>query len=296
MKASQARIPDSLLERYLLEELPAERSREIAGLLEQDPELRKRLHALQASDREILSAYPTLAGLPRRAAAATPVAGAATPAAGAAKSPRRHWQGGIPRSPWLPSAGVAFASLVVMAYFLGPWSPERGASGEGTSDAVSGDPEVRFKGVEAGLAIYRKSRSGGELLPPQSWARPGDTLQVFYRSQRDLHGVIFSVDGNGSLTLHLPEAESVSAPLARGDLHPLPHAYMLDKAPRMERFYLVTSPSPFPVSSVLNGVRDRLRGGVYPPDSLPGLPEGFRLYTYTLKKPEAPARSRGGRR
>jgi hypothetical protein len=198
-------------------------------------------------------------------------------------------------------AGAAFASLALLAYVLAPIGPfgptDRNAEGSThpASAAENRDPAIRFKGLEAGLAIYRKTRSGSELLPPHSLARPGDTLQVFYRSLADLHGIIFSVDGNGALTLHLPEAGDLSAPLARGDMRPAPHAYLLDKAPRMERFYLVTSPAPFPVAAVLADVRQGLRAGGFPPDSLPGLPAGFRQYSYTLRKADARPGARSGK-
>ena len=150
------------------------------------------------------------------------------------------------------------------------------------------EPGIRLKGLEAGLAIYRKTRSGKpELLLPRSAARAGDTLQLFYQAYRELHGVIFSVDGGGALTLHLPEASGPAARLEKGGLRPLPHAYLLDRAPSLERFYLVTSSSPFAVDSLLALARPSLAGG--PPDSLAGLPEGFRQYSYTLLKPERKA-------
>jgi hypothetical protein len=193
--------------------------------------------------------------------------------------------------PRAAAAGIAFAGLVLCVSFLAPSLRKPGTTSETPSGTESPDPAIRYKGLEAGLAIYRKSAAGAELLPPHSLARPGDTLQVFYRSLRDLHGIIFSVDGNGTVTLHLPEAGDLSAPLPQGDMRPVPHAYLLDKAPLIERFYLVTSPSPFPVASVLAGVRERIQ----PQDSLSGLPEGFRQYSYTLKKADAASLGKAGK-
>ncbi len=294
MNATSPRLPDVLLERYLLGELPPDRRRDIENLLRADAELASRLQALRDSNRDILAAYPALPALPARETPRPrrlPLGG---------RNPGgRGFRGWNLRSPWFPAAGAAFASLVLLAYLfpaglLGRAARDADGAFDPANATVSPDPEIRYKGHEAGLAIYRKSRSGSELLPPHSLARSGDTLQVFYRSLADLHGIIFSVDGNGALTLHLPEAGDQSAPLARGDMRPLPHAYLLDRAPRLERFYLVTSPAPFPVAAVLAEVRQGLRAGAFPSDSLAGLPEGFRQYSYTLKK--ADARPKGGTR
>jgi hypothetical protein len=158
----------------------------------------------------------------------------------------------------------------------------------GNSDVTetATEPGIRLKGLEAGLAIYRKSPSGPELLPPRSLARPGDTLQIFYQSFQDLHGMIFSVDGRGSVTLHLPEEDGPGVRLVKGGLHPLPHAYLLDKAPKLERFYLVTSPRPFAADSLLAALRPSLLPNRPLPDTLEGLPAGFRQYAYTLLKEE----------
>lgn len=284
MNVTTSRLPDVLLERYLLGELPPSRRREIDLRLETDPGLAERLQRLRDSNRSILAAHPGLE-LSRPPARTAEADAGMRPASPTPRAPRR---GPAFRGGWLAPTGAAFASLVVLAYFLGPSIRKPAAPPGIDTAAASGDPAIRLKGAEAGLAIYRKSRAGSELLPPHSLARPGDTLQVFYRSLRDLHGIIFSVDGNGAVTLHLPEADGLSAPLARGDFHSVPHAYLLDKAPRMERFYLVTSPSPFAVGAVLDGLQDQIRSGG-PPDSLRGLPDGFRQYAYTLRKAGSPA-------
>jgi hypothetical protein len=144
---------------------------------------------------------------------------------------------------------------------------------------------VRLKGAEAGLAIFRKARGGAELLPPHSLAKPGDTLQVFYHCRGPAYGAIFSVDGSGAVTLHFPEEGGTAASLQAGDLLPLPHAYRLDRAPRLERFFLVTAPKPFAVENVLERARATFAARREVPDSLEGLDAGFRQYPYTLRKP-----------
>jgi hypothetical protein len=116
-------------------------------------------------------------------------------------------------------------------------------------------------------------------------AKPGDTLQVFYHSRGPVFGVIFSVDGSGAVTLHLPEDGGAAAALQAGDLLALPHAYRIDRAPRLERFFLITAPRPFPVEGLLARARAAFAVRREVPDSLEGLEDGFRQYPYTLRKP-----------
>jgi hypothetical protein len=81
--------------------------------------------------------------------------------------------------------------------------------------------------------------------------------------------------------------------LQAGDLSPLPHAYRLDRAPRLERFFLVTSPAPFAVESMLARARASFAVHHAVPDSLEGLQDGFQQYRYTLLKPDS---KKGGSR
>lgn len=283
-------LSDALLERYLLGELPPDRLAEVKSRVESDAALGRRLEALR-SDDALLSAHPTFAGLSAARAAAAPRR---------AETPRPGLMERFAALLPAPRFAVpAFASLVLLAVVarqgLRPDVPESDTLV--TETAV--EPGIRLKGdggrrngdLEAGLAIYRKTRTGPELLPPQSPARPGDTLQIFYRSfKAGLHGIVFSVDGSGSVTLHLPEESGGSVPLEEGGLRPLPHAYLLDKAPRHERFYLVTAPAPFAADSVLAAARSELLPDRPLPDSLRSLPAGYRQYSYTLRKEAASAR------
>lgn len=291
----RTRFPNAILERFLLGELPDGRQEEIRNILATDADLAARLETLKRSDRDILAAYPGLAGLRHRTAKEKSANGPS-----GSKSPldRLRAFSGLSMPPrWLQAGGLAFAGLILLSVITFPGTWNRAGAGKGSEGATGDqDPAIRLKGAEAGLAIFRKSKSGTELLPPHSSARPGDTLQVFYRSLKEVHGMIFSVDGNGSVTLHLPEEEGLSERLAPGDLRPVPHAYLLDKAPKMERFYLVTSPSAFSIPSILSAFRGGIRPGAPLPDSVTGLPEGFRQYSYTLKKEDArPASGRPGK-
>ena len=84
-------------------------------------------------------------------------------------------------------------------------------------------------------------------------------LQLSYTAGEAKYGVIFSVDGRGSITWHMPagyRGGSRSAPAldAQGQVV-LPSAYELDDAPAFERFFLVYSSVPFDVGDVERAAR-----------------------------------------
>ncbi|HEX8539626.1 MAG TPA: ActD-like protein, partial [Cystobacter sp.] len=96
-------------------------------------------------------------------------------------------------------------------------------------------------------------------------------------------GVIFSVDGRGTVTLHAPERGLDAMPLAPSGTHALPQAYALDDAPAFERFFFVTSDDPFSLEEVLAPARvlatsDGARTALLP------LAERFRQVSFTLEK------------
>ena len=124
--------------------------------------------------------------------------------------------------------------------------------------------------------VFRKLAGGHERLEDGALARKGDLVQIAYRSAGLAYGAIFSVDGRGAVTRHLPAAGEQAVPLAKRDT--LDFAYELDDAPRWERFYLVASDRPFGLSAV----REELAHGD------PALPDGLRLHLFTLKKPGSP--------
>jgi anti-sigma factor RsiW len=54
----ETRVPDWMLERYLLDELPRKERRQMEKELERDPALRATLEKLRQDDRRVLAAYP----------------------------------------------------------------------------------------------------------------------------------------------------------------------------------------------------------------------------------------------
>jgi hypothetical protein len=246
-------ISDLLLEQYSLGELPARLARMVKDELEHDADLRARLSALADSDEDILARYPAEAVVPEirerllrqggRGAASSRNASSRTPrhsGAGAAPAPGRK------ASPLAWALPVAAMVVLALSFFL---VRERMAPG----------PETRLKGLAPHLTVFRKTASGAEELPAGTLARRADVLQLSYSAGDAKYGVIFSVDGRGAITWHMPagyRGGSRAAPVldSQGKVV-LPSAYELDDAPGFERFFLVYSSVPFDVGDVEHAAR-----------------------------------------
>ena len=245
------RISDLTLEQYNLGELRPSEERRVRQLLERDGDLRSRLAEIQRSDQEIPERYPAERVVPlireRVLRQETDAASATLAASGNPGGARRvgsstvsRWR--LPTLAWaIPVAAVVLV-LLSLPIFLRP------------SD------QTRLKGATPHLVVFRKTLSGGaEELAPGAAAKKGDVLQLGYVAADAKYGVIFSVDGRGTLTWHLPSGYrggEMSAPAL--DPHGpslLPSAYELDDAPGFERFFLVYSARPFKVADVYRVAR-----------------------------------------
>ena len=225
---SRRPLPDWLLERYRLGELPAEELEEVRRALAHDAHARHRLDALDASDRRILDAHPPgpTVGAIRRRAQGSRAAGAR-----------------LPR--WLVLVPALATALVVFVAIRPPGREIADRPG-----AVA--DESRAKGLRPRLLVYRVVDRRAEALADGAAARRGDTLQLAYVSGGRRYGAIVSLDGRGQVTLHLPAADGSAAVALQGQREtPLPRAYELDDAPAFERFFLVTSDAPFATDTVL---------------------------------------------
>ena len=243
------RLPEYLLERLALGELPKDAARAAQEQLAREPGGAERLNALRASDAELLARHP--------------------PQAVASEIARRRRAVIVQlrrrRAAWLAATAGAFAAVVV-AVVLRP-----------------GPEQTWIKG-DAALLIYRSRGAQVEQLQSGAIARAGDTVQLAYARAHQTFGAIVSVDGAGEVTLHLPEQEGEAARLTRDARTELPHAYQLDAAPGFERFFLVTSDSPFRASAALEAARKlAARGNAARSEPL-ALPKGFEQSTFLVLK------------
>lgn len=258
-------MPDFLLEQLILGELPPEKEADVLRDLEVEPGGMDRLARLRASNQEILGTY-----LPERAAAEINRRLALTrsePRSQPARS--RTWV----LAPALAAAAVILF-LVILPLKRGPQPGIPGSGLDLQSTRVKGNP---------GLMIYRKVQRGVEELQSGAQTRPGDVLQVGYQAAGATHGVIISVDGRGTVTLHFPASPADPTALAEAGAQSLPRAYELDDAPDFERFFFVTSNHPIGVETVLAAGRTL---GSDETNSLV-LPAGLRQTSFLVKKPSS---------
>jgi hypothetical protein len=260
------RIPDILLERYRLNELPNDEADRLAAQVAEDSQLRERIAALEASDEQLRQDR-----VPDRLEE-----GARRKLAGAGAKPRRsavYWA--------MPA--VAVTALVVIAVALVSAPPDRGSPAEqlkGGSD--------RIKGLEPALALYRRTAEGSETLADGAVARKGELIRVGYRPAGRSYGAIVSIDGAGNVTMHLPPSGDRAAALKHETLVLLDQAYELDDAPRWERFYFVAGESPFDVGPVIQAARNAAaKTSGLPPVAL-ALPRGLEQSSFTLQKESRP--------
>ncbi len=243
------------LERYRLGELSPAEAEAVRSALALDPNLREQMAELERSDEEILAFRP-----PRVAAVAIQVR--------LAEARRARW-GRMPR-PVL--AGLAVLALGVGGVaVVGPWS---------RSPEVAESETTRVKGLVPQLQLFRQTPSGPEALVEGAVARPNDIVQLLYQSAGQRYGVIVSLDGRGTVTVHLPAGASQAARLKPGRPVPLASAYRLDDAPTLERFYFVTSARPFDVAVVTAAARERATDG----GADLALPPGMQQSSFTLMK------------
>lgn len=269
---SPHRTPDWLLERIALGELPPDELAAARARLAQEPEGLARLAQLEADTAATLARLPpadVAREVVRRSESAARVA-RAREAQEARPSPLRRFA---------PALALVPALAVVALFIVGrPGTPQGGPSGDEATGEVT-----RFKGLEPQLVLHRQRGEVPERLTDGTRAAPGDVVQVAYVAAGRAHGVILSIDGRGTVTLHAPETGSQSAPLAASGTHALPRAYELDDAPSFERFFLVTADAPFALDSVLTAAR-ALASTPEAHGAPLALPEGFTQTSFTLEK------------
>jgi hypothetical protein len=246
-------VPDVLLERFRLGELPERDALELRRRIDSDHALQARLAALEKSDAEILAQHPgseVARGIRARLAPEV--------------RPTRVRR---VRAIWLVPVTAA---LVVAAIGLLP--------------LLESTRREQLKGAGPALVVYRKTAVGSEVLEPGAIARAGELLRVGYRAAGQRFGVIISVDGRGVVTQHLPATGGEAAALGGEGNVLLDSSFELDDAPGWERFYLVTSNAPFAVATVKAAAALVARApSVAQPPAL-RLPRGLAQVVFELRK------------
>lgn len=211
------RVSNYRLEKLVLGELPPKEEAELLG----DPEVAGRVEAMRTENEEFLSHHPLRFPSP------------------------------VPARRTLPEIlGDLFSTGPRMVPILAAFAVAAVASSFFFLGGPSVDDGTRLKGEPASLYLYRKTSTEAVELQDGATARRGDTIQAAYTVADRAYGFIFSLDGNGRLTSHLPESGRTAAELTRGELRVLSSSYILDDAPNYELFLLVTSRRPFTLDQV----------------------------------------------
>ena len=239
-------IPDWKLERFLTGDLPEEEMNKLRELEANDAVFANRVKMLREDNKAILSKLPfeTLA-----ANLGTDAAGNA--AKNAAKNAVRF-----------TLVKFAAAAMFVFAVALVAFFAQRETSV--MNERVGGDvanvngsqntqvalaetqSDTRIKGLDARMEVWKKTSAGIVQLNDLDSVGEGDEIQLRYAVPEKCFGLLFSMDGNGALTLHMGDGVK-AIELAPGKMNSLPFAYKLDDAPYFEKFFFVTSPKEFAV-------------------------------------------------
>jgi hypothetical protein len=161
-----------------------------------------------------------------------------------------------------------------------------------SSKSTEFEEGIRIKGTQnqhanmqtTHLIIHRKNNSNIELLENGVKAKAGDLLQLAYVAAEESHGVIFSIDGNGTVTLHFPDNKNESTALKQKKKVLLASAYELDDAPEFERFFFITSHSEIDVEQIIKSAETLAKNPGRIKSETIGLKETLNQYTILIKK------------
>ena len=275
-------IPDWKLERFLTGDLPDEEMNMLRELEATDVVFANRVKMLREDNKAILNKLPfetlagKLAGIADTAGTAdiartaniADAAGTANVADSAEKADATNADAAgsaAKNTPRFTLMKFAAAAMFIFAVALVAFMAQRetvvaGGNAAGNGDdvaAVNGSQitqvafaetqsDTRIKGLDARMEVWKKTDAGIVQLQDLDEVREGDEIQLRYAVPEKCFGLLFSMDGNGALTLHMGDGVK-AIELTPGKMNSLPFAYKLDDAPYFEKFFFVTSPKEFVV-------------------------------------------------
>ena len=264
---SHKRTGTWVLQRYLLGELPPSKMEEVARLAEEDPDLKREIQNLQQANAEMMRRNPPDTMLPQilKRYEANLRQAQLRARAGQVKRKRLYWAA--------PVLASALALLLVFLFKDGTgFDPNR----------VKGEESLDFTKTQ--VLIYRKTGTEVKRLSDGDRVKAGDLLQLGYIPAGKSYGVIFSIDGNGVVTLHQPRGKSGSSRLKQGNKSFLAAAYELDDAPGFERFFFVTAMTEIEVPSILRQAEGLAASPASVKTANLDLPRSYGQFSILLKK------------
>lgn len=242
-------IPDWKLERYLTGDLPEGEMREIRELEKTDEIFAGRVKMMREDNAAILKKLP-FERLSEKMDARE--FGSGLNGAGRGAGMNGAGNGVNFRLVKFAAAAALVLAVVSVALFsqreIGPDAGTQVASGAQVMDVAmvdaseipGGAGDTRIKGLDARMEVWKKTGDSAVQMSNLGEAREGDEIQLRYAVPEKCFGMLFSMDGNGTLTMHMADGSSAVA-LEPGKMTTLPFAYKLDNAPKFEKFFLLTS-------------------------------------------------------
>ncbi len=246
-------IPDWKLEKYLTGDLPAEEMREIREMEATDEIFASRVKMLREDNAAILKRLPfeklseKIATMPGRSNA------------GAGNTVRVNF-----KLVKLAAAALVLAVVTAALFSQRSLSEQGGtvlANNANMANSVngaqamevamadvSGDDGLRIKGLSARMEVWKKTGDSAVQMENLGEAREGDEIQLRYAVAEKCFGLLVSMDGNGTITMHMGH-ENRAVELEPGKMTTLPFAYKLDNAPKFEKFFFLTSKDEFELNA-----------------------------------------------
>lgn len=228
-------IPDWKLERYLTGDLPEGEMREIRELEKTDEMLAHRVKLLREDNAAILRKMPFERLAEKMDARDN----------GAERKDNVVRFGFVK---FAAAAALVFAVVSVALFsqreVVPAQSTDGGAQAMDVAMADAQDDGTRIKGLDARMEVWKKTGDSAVQMSNLGEAREGDEIQLRYAVPEKCYGMLFSMDGNGTVTMHMADG-SQAVVLEPGKMTTLPFAYKLDNAPKFEKFFLLTSRAAF---------------------------------------------------
>lgn len=236
-------IPDWKLEKYLTGDLPEAEMQQIRELEETDEIFAGRVRMLREDAKAILKKIPfeTLSAKAEERATDS----------------RKYV---VPLNYKIVQVAAAFIVAVGIFIAAMDFNLKAGnvANVEGGSEiqtvalADTEQGDVRIKGLNSRFEIWKKQGDSAVQLQAGDSVTAGDELQLRYavvaKAKAKCFGLLFSMDGNGTLTVHIGQGNA-AVELDPSSMKTLPFAYKLDDAPYFEKFFFLTSTNPFAVDA-----------------------------------------------
>lgn len=227
-------VPDWKLERYLTGDLPDEEMRKIRNLEISDEVFAGRVRMFREDSRAILRKMPFETLSARLDMAPSQANGRGSAGSNIIK--------------FAVAAALVISVVTVALFSQKEIIPSVAEQGAGTDVAMLEDAgnDTRIKGMDSRMEAWKKTDGGIAKLEDMSDAREGDEIQLRYSVPQKCYGLLFSMDGNGAITMHMGDGDKAIA-LEPGKMVTLPYAYKLDNAPHFEKFFFLVSDTLFSI-------------------------------------------------